>query len=50
MGFSYDLLDEYIRTGQGPPEAVKAIERMEQASEHKRRMPPIFPYQPSNGN
>jgi len=42
LGFSYDTLDEYIRTGKGPKEIVERIEKMYKISEHKRVYPPIF--------
>ncbi len=42
MGFSYDVLDNYIKTGEGPEEIVKKIKKMNTISEHKRVYPPIF--------
>lgn len=42
LGFSYDILDEYIKTGKGPKEIIEKIERMYKNSEHKRTYPPIF--------
>lgn len=42
LGFSYDLLDEYIKTGKGPKEVVEKIERMNRISQHKRVFPPVF--------
>ncbi len=42
MGFSYDALDKYIETGEGPKEIVDKIKRMNDISEHKRVYPPIF--------
>lgn len=42
MGFSYDVLDKYIKTGEGPEEIVNKIKRMNSISEHKRTYPPIF--------
>lgn len=42
MGFSYDVLDKYIITGQGPDEIVKKIDKMDRRSQHKRKYPPIF--------
>lgn len=42
MGFSYEVLDEYIKTGKGPKEIVEKIERMNKNSQHKRVYPPIF--------
>lgn len=44
MGFSYDVLDNYIKTGEGPKEIVEKIERMNAISEHKRIYPPIFKF------
>ncbi|MDR7857159.1 NAD(+) synthase [Tissierella sp.] len=42
MGFSYDVLDKYIKTGEGPEEIVGKIQRMNSISKHKRIYPPIF--------
>jgi len=42
MGFSYEVLDRYLRTREAPPEVKEKIERMMAASEHKRR-PPLRP-------
>lgn len=42
MGFSYNILDNYIKTGEGPEEIVKKIKKMNTISEHKRVYPPIF--------
>ncbi|MBC8587039.1 NAD(+) synthase [Paratissierella segnis] len=42
MGFGYDVLDKYIRTGKGTSEITKKIDRMNQMSSHKREFPPIF--------
>jgi len=42
LGFTYDVLDEYIKTGNGPKEIVEKIERMNRISQHKRELPPIF--------
>ncbi|MDX9918097.1 MAG: NAD(+) synthase [Gudongella sp.] len=42
MGFSYDVLDNYILTGEGPEEIVEKIKRMNRNSEHKRQYPPIY--------
>lgn len=42
MGFSYDVLDNYIKTGEGPEEIVEKIQRMNAISGHKRIYPPIF--------
>ena len=42
MGFSYDILDNYIKTGKGPEDIVEKIERMNRNSQHKRVYPEIF--------
>ena len=42
MGFSYEILDNYILTGQGPQEVVDRIQRMNASSAHKRTYPPKF--------
>lgn len=42
MGFSYDILDNYINTGEGPEDIVRKIDRMNKVSSHKREFPPIF--------
>ncbi len=42
MGFSYQVLDRYIKTGEGPEEIVDKIQRMNSISQHKRIYPPIF--------
>jgi len=42
MGFTYEVLDEYIQTGTGPEEIIKKIEKMNMQSNHKRVYPPIF--------
>jgi len=42
MGFGYDLLDKYIKTGEGPEEITNKIKRMNSISNHKREYPPIF--------
>lgn len=41
MGLSYEELDRYFLTGEGPREVVEKIRRMERASAHKRRLPLI---------
>ena len=41
MGLSYEELDRYFLTGEGPREVVAKIRRMEAASAHKRRLPLI---------
>ena len=42
MGFGYDLLDNYIKTKEGPEEIGEKIDRMNKISNHKRSFPPIF--------
>lgn len=42
MGFSYEILDKYIETGEGPKEITQKIDRMNKISSHKREFPPIF--------
>jgi NAD+ synthase len=42
MGFSYQVLDRYIKTGEGPEEITNKIKRMNSVSQHKRIYPPIF--------
>lgn len=42
MGFTYEVLDRYIRTGEGPEDTVAKIERLHQISEHKRNYPPAY--------
>lgn len=44
MGFSYDILDNYIKTGEGPEVIVDKIKKMNAISSHKRVYPPIFNY------
>ena len=44
MGFSYDILDNYIKTGEGPIDTVNKIKKMNEISSHKRVYPPIFNY------
>lgn len=44
MGFSYDVLDHYIKTGEGPADIVEKIQGMNRRSENKRVFPPIFEY------
>lgn len=41
MGLSYEELDRYFLTGEGPREVVEKIRKMESASAHKRRLPLI---------
>lgn len=40
MGLSYAEIDEYLLTGNVPPETAAKIQRRIAANEHKRRMPP----------
>lgn len=42
MGFSYELLDDYIETSIGQGEVYSKIDRMDRRSQHKRNYPPIF--------
>ena len=42
MGFTYEILDNYIQTGEGPAEIVEKIQKMNRASMHKRTYPPIY--------
>lgn len=43
MGFTYEVLDSYIRGEKVPEKEVKEkIDRMHKSSEHKRIMPPKF--------
>jgi NAD+ synthase len=44
MGFAYAELEEYLEKGPAslPPPVVAKIERLVRASDHKRRMPPVF--------
>lgn len=42
MGFSYDVLDTYIKTGKGPKAIVEKIDKTDKKSQHKREYPPIF--------
>ncbi|MDK2821966.1 MAG: synthase [Clostridia bacterium] len=39
MGITYEVLDNYLLTGEAPPEAKNKIEKMAASSEHKRRTP-----------
>lgn len=43
MGFTYDELDEYIRTGEGSPEVVERVTNLNRRSQHKKALPPICP-------
>lgn len=42
MGFTYEVLDGYIKTGEGKKEVIEKIDKMNSKSEHKRKYPPIF--------
>lgn len=42
MGFTYDILDTYIRTKRADEEDALRIKRLNEISEHKRRFPPIY--------
>ena len=42
IGFSYSELDRYLRGCSIDPAVQKKIVEMQQGSEHKRCMPPIF--------
>ncbi len=42
MGFTYKVLDNYIRTGEGPEDSIKKIDRMNKITEHKRNYPPSY--------
>lgn len=42
MGFTYEVLDRYIKYGEGNKEVTEKIEKMNSRSEHKRKYPPIF--------
>ena len=45
MGFSYDALEQYLQHGPSavPPAVAVRIERLRNASHHKRELPPIGP-------
>ncbi len=42
MGFSYDVLDNYVKTGKGDEVIVKKIKTMNEKSAHKRLFAPIY--------
>ena len=42
MGFSYEVLDNFIETGEADKELKKRIQNMYEKSGHKREYPPIF--------
>ncbi len=41
MGITYEALDRYILTGEGPAAVVERIQAMNRASDHKRKPPPV---------
>ena len=43
MGLSYEVLDDYILTGNAPDDLKKTIEAKKAASRHKCALPPIAP-------
>lgn len=43
LGFSYDVLDRYLATGEADDPIATRIERLRQQSAHKRRFPPLGP-------
>ena len=45
IGLSYDILDNYILTGEAPEDDKGKIKSMIAASQHKRTMPPIADFQ-----
>lgn len=48
LGFTYPVLDQYIRTGViTDPEAKKLIDRKHKANLFKLELMPVFPYDPS---
>lgn len=47
MGFSYDILDNYIKMGKGPEPIVERIRNMNERSLHKRQFPPIYKHDAS---
>ena len=44
MGVKYSRIAEYINTGKTDEKAMEIIERMNRISEHKRKMPPVYPF------
>lgn len=44
MGFSYQILDNYIKTKEGPKLEIDKIDKMYDISSHKREFPPIYNY------
>lgn len=43
MGLTYQVLDHYLLTGEAPSPWREKIQKMQQASQHKRQVPPIAP-------
>jgi NAD+ synthase len=43
MGLTYEVLDNYILTGNAPEDLKKTLENRKAASFHKRETPPIAP-------
>lgn len=43
MGMTYQELDTYLASGEGSPVVAGLVETMRKASEHKRRLAPVFP-------
>lgn len=44
LGFSYDEVDDYLLGREVNRQAASKIERLHEASEHKRSMPPVPPF------
>lgn len=44
MGLTYAVLDNYLLTGEAPPQAAKRIEELRARSRHKRQPPAIPPF------
>jgi NAD+ synthase len=47
LGFSYEALDRWRRSGQGDEAMVRRVEELRQRSEHKRQLPPVAPWPPA---
>ncbi len=43
MGFTYEVLDRYILTGEAEPAVAARVDEMNRRSEHKRQLPPAGP-------
>ncbi|QRN86608.1 NAD(+) synthase [Clostridia bacterium] len=41
MGFTYEELDDFIRTGKGRPEVVERVTALNNKSKHKKSLPPV---------